>query len=105
VFLVSSVETLYLILFFAGLSAACFWPSIQSYAADCLNVDATMLFILLSCAGIPGIAFISWLMGMIGDAASLRASFAVVPAFFAVLAAIVYLDHRLHRSHLKSRSA
>jgi MFS family permease len=44
-------------LFLVGISIAVYWPSIQSYAADRLPVESTSLFILLSCAGIPGFAF------------------------------------------------
>ena len=96
VFAVGSLGGFYLLLFAAGLSVACFWPSIQAYAADCLDVDATMLFILLSCAGIPGFGFASWLMGIIGDAAGIRASFVVIPFFFAILLAILVIDSSRH---------
>ena len=48
----------------AGLGIACLWPSLQSYAADCIHHDHTMLFILLSCGGIPGFALASWAMGI-----------------------------------------
>ncbi|NLX22760.1 MAG: MFS transporter [Phycisphaerae bacterium] len=89
---VQSLETLYTLLVLAGLSVACFWPSIQSYAVDRLPVEPTALFILLSCAGIPGFAFVSWLMGFVGDRAGLRASFFVVPAFFALLLFIVIVE-------------
>jgi hypothetical protein len=45
-------------------------------------------------------------MRMIGDSTSLRASLAVVPAFFAAPAGIIYLDHRLHiKLHIKLQSA
>ncbi len=92
VFAVGSLGGFYLLLFAAGLSVACFWPSIQAHAADCIDVDSTMLFILLSCAGIPGFGFASWLMGLIGDAAGIRAGFAVIPFFFAILLAILVVD-------------
>ena len=90
--LVESLLLLYVLLFAAGLAVACFWPSIQSYAADCLPVDATSLFILLSCAGIPGFAGASWLMGLIGDASDLRNSFLVVPALLAGLLLVMATD-------------
>jgi fucose permease len=96
VFAVGSLGGFYILLFAAGLTVACFWPSIQAYAADCLDVDATMLFILLSCAGIPGFGFASWLMGIIGDAAGIRASFTVIPFFFAILLAILVIDASRH---------
>jgi fucose permease len=98
VFAIASIAAFYIGLFAAGLTVACFWPSIQSYAADCLDVDTTMLFILLSCGGIPGFGFASWVMGVIGDYAGLRASFAVIPFFFLALLFIIVTDHRLHKS-------
>ena len=87
-----------MVLFSAGLSVACFWPSLQSYAADCLSVDTTMLFILLSCGGIPGFGIASWIMGIIGDSAGIRAAFAVIPVFLFILASIVWIDFLIHRT-------
>lgn len=72
-------------MFCAGLATACFWPSIQSHAAAEMDVDSTMLFILLSCAGIPGFGLVSWLMGVIADVADLRTSLLVLPALLVVL--------------------
>jgi fucose permease len=96
VFVVGSLGGFYVLLVAAGLSVACIWPSIQAYSADCLDVNPTMLFILLACAGIPGFGFASWIMGVIGDAAGIRASFAVIPGFFAALLAVLLLDWRRH---------
>lgn len=79
-------------LFLAGLSVACFWPSLQSYAADRLPVESTSLFILLSCAGIPGFAFASWMIGFVGDRIGLDSGFLVVPLFFALLAVLLGLE-------------
>ena len=99
---VESLGGFYVILFFAGVSVACFWPSVQSYAADCLDrVDSTMLFILLSCAGIPGFGFASWLMGIIGNRAGIRAGFAVIPFFFLALTLIIVIDHQIHRRRVR----
>lgn len=98
VYMIGTLVGFYVCLFFAGLTVACFWPSIQSYAADCLKADATMLFILLSCAGIPGFGFASWLMGVIGDLTNIRTSFAVIPFFFLMLVIIIAADHRVHRA-------
>ncbi|WOO43087.1 MFS transporter [Rubellicoccus peritrichatus] len=80
-----SLWLLYGLLFLAGLSVASFWPSIQSYAADRLPVETTSLFILLSCAGLPGFAFASWLLGYIGEHAGLTWSFGTVPILFLLL--------------------
>ena len=64
---VSSLWAVGLVFTFAGLGIACLWPSLQSYAADCIPKDETMLFILLSCGGIPGYATFVWGMGWIVD--------------------------------------
>ena len=102
VYVVGTVGGFYVVLFGAGLSVACFWPSLQSYAADCLSVDTTMLFILLSCGGIPGFGIASWLMGIIGDSAGIRAGFAVIPVFLCFLASIIWIDFLVHRTSLQS---
>lgn len=80
-------------LFLAGLAVACFWPSLQSYASESLPVESTSLFILLSCAGIPGFAFASWMIGFIGDEAGLKAAFFIIPLFFCLLAVMLGIDH------------
>jgi fucose permease len=51
-----------------------------------------MLLILLSCAGIPGFGFASWLIGIIADTAGLMAGFAVIPFYFLALAVIMMAD-------------
>lgn len=84
----------YAVLFLTGLAIACFWPSIQSYAADCLDVEVTSLFILLSCGGISGFAFASWTMGWIGDFAGLRISFSLIPALLLLLAVLFGREKR-----------
>ena len=82
---VDNLTGLYGVLVLAGLSIACFWPSLQSYAADHIPIDHTMLFILLSCAGIPGFGLTCWMMGRIGDMGGLRVSFLLIPVIFALL--------------------
>ena len=79
------------LLFFAGVATAPFWPSVQSYCADRLHeTDKTMLFILLSCAGIPGCGFFTWLMGYIGNlSCGLSGAFYLVPACYLVLALLI----------------
>jgi fucose permease len=83
-----------LLLFAAGLSVACFWPSIQSYAADRIEADHTSLFILLSLAGIPGFGAVPWVMGMIGDRWGLRAGFFILPFLFLVLLVLLVIERR-----------
>jgi len=65
---------------------------VQSYCADCMpESDTTMLFILLSCAGVPGCGFFAWLMGVIGNhsANGLANAFYLVPACYILLAVII----------------
>lgn len=90
--LIETVELLLGALFLAGLSIACFWPSIQSYAVDRTPLDSTALFILLSCGGIPGLGFASWIMGIIGERAGLNASLYVVPVFLGLLALLAIAE-------------
>lgn len=91
---IESLNQLYVVLFLAGIAIACFWPSIEAYAGDRMPVDLTALFVLLSCAGIPGFALASWLMGYIGDQHGLRASFSIVPVMLAGLSVLVWLEGR-----------
>lgn len=88
--------TAVLLLFGGGVACAALWPSIQSYSVDRLKVDATALFILLSCGGIPGFAFSAWLMGFIADSVSLRVSFWCLPILFGILL-VLLLRERLPR--------
>lgn len=101
---VSSVGVFLPVLFLAGLCVACFWPSIQSYSADRIPRDPTSLFILLSCAGIPGFGFASWIMGLIGDRAGLSTAFYVVPAMFAALLAFALIERAAGLRSAGSRS-
>ena len=91
----NSREALFIVLFFSGLSIACFWPSIQSYSAERTSLETTSVFILLSCAGITGFAFVSWVMGMLGDKIGLNQAFFIVPALFAVFIILYFIERRL----------
>ena len=52
-----------------------------------------MLFILLSCAGIPGCGFFTWLMGCLGDqTGDLRLAFYLVPGCYLTLAVLIGFD-------------
>ena len=92
--LLTSLWVLFALLLLAGIATAPFWPSVQSYCTDCLpETDTTMLFILLSCAGIPGCGVFTWLMGYIGDqTGDLRSAFYLVPACYLTLATLIGLD-------------
>jgi fucose permease len=82
------------LLFLAGIAAAPLWPTLQSHCADRLpEVDSTMLFILLSCAGIPGSGFCIWLMGFLGNqTGDLSKAFYLVPVCFCVVVLLVGYD-------------
>lgn len=105
--LAGSLWSFFALLFLAGLATAPFWPSLQSYCADCLpGTDTTMLFILLACAGIPGCGFFTWLMGLIGNlSGGLGTAFFLVPACFLVLGVLVGLDWLYHRGKGTARPA
>ncbi|RKX43086.1 MAG: hypothetical protein DRP64_08750, partial [Verrucomicrobia bacterium] len=63
------------------------------------EADTTMLFILLSCAGIPGSGFFTWLMGFIGNrTGDLSTAFYLVPACFLGLALLIGYDGIVSRS-------
>ncbi|MBT3375445.1 MAG: MFS transporter [Lentisphaerae bacterium] len=84
----------YGLLLAAGIATAPFWPTIQSYCADRLpGTDTTMLFVLLSCAGIPGCGFFAWLMGYVGDrSGSLSHAFWLVPGCFLTVTVLIAVD-------------
>ncbi len=91
---VTTLGLFLVLLFLAGLATAPFWPSVQSRCADRLpQVDTTMLFILLSCAGVPGCGVLTWLMGVLGDGPTgLGGAFYLVPACYLLLAGIMAWD-------------
>ena len=93
-FFIASLTTLYLFLFGMGLCIACLWPSIQSYAGAELDVDPTVLMIFLSCLGLPGYSSATLLMGIIGDAKGLQASFIIAPVYLAVALVLIVLEKR-----------
>ena len=84
----------YILLLFAGFATACFWPTILAEAAEHLSFDATMLFVVLACFGIAGFGTVPWIMGVIGDTASLKAGFAVIPGLFIGLIVVLAITRR-----------
>ncbi|MDQ8199870.1 MFS transporter [Pelagicoccus enzymogenes] len=90
--LTDSMWALYLNLFFAGISMACFWPTLQSYAVDRMECDPTSAFILLSCGGIAGFASVTWTMGLVGDWVGLRASFWIVPSYLGIMVLLLCVE-------------
>jgi fucose permease len=94
-FWINDLPTLYLFMFFMGLTIACYWPSIQTYAARVLPVDPTVLMIFLSCFGIPGASLSPLLMGIIGDNFGLRTSFVVAPVSLLLLVLSMSVEGRI----------
>jgi len=84
------LPVLFVLLFLCGIGSAPFWPSIQSLCVDRLpQLDSTLAFIILSCAGVPGCGFFTWLMGLAGDHFGLARSFVLVPASYLIMVALV----------------
>ena len=78
--LVTNLWCAYLLFLLLGVSCAPLWPSTQSYCTDRIpELDSTVVYIILSCAGTPGCGIISWLLGKLGDHFSLRISVLLVP--------------------------
>ena len=88
----NSMTIFYILLILAGLFTACFWPSIQAFAAEELPVDSTLLFIFLSCFGIPGFGFAGWIIGIVGDELGLGFAFFTVPIFFTILWISIFIE-------------
>lgn len=89
---ISGIMVFFVLLFGAGLSVACYWPTIQSYGSQTLNVDDTLLFIYLSCFGIPGFGLTPVIMGALGDAYDLRTAFMLVPFFCLAMLIVMGID-------------
>lgn len=80
------LPVLYLLLFLSGLCVGPFWPALQVYCTDRMpTLDPTLVFIYLSCAGIPGCGFFTWLMGAAGDCWGLKRAFLIEPGTLALL--------------------
>lgn len=89
-----SLHGLFILLFISGVCTAPLWPSIQSFCSDRMpNADTTMLFILLSCAGIPGCGTFTFLMGFLGNQGhGLGPAFYLVPFCFAAIVLLLKSD-------------
>lgn len=96
-FLITNLLSLYLFLFIMGLTIACLWPSIQSWGGRQLKVDATLLMVFLSCFGMPGISTTTLVMGIIGDAKGLRASFIVAPICMALIVILMSIENKFSK--------
>ena len=80
--LITNLILFAVLLFFAGIATACFWPNILAVAAEDLDTDATILMVFLAVFGVAGFGFIPWVMGMIGDNMDLKSSFLLIPVCF-----------------------
>ena len=101
-----NVWVFFVLLFVAGIASAPYWPSVQSYCSDRMpEVDTTMLFILLSCAGIPGCGICTWLMGLIGKASGdLRVAFYIIPTCYLILSLLMIFESRGRKAQKKPTS-
>lgn len=88
----AALGLLLFLLLLSGFASAPFWPSIQSLTVDLHpRLDSTMIFILLSCAGVPGAGIFTWLIGVLGDKAGLTLSFLTVPTCYIIMTLLVLL--------------
>ncbi len=85
-----SIYLFYILLFASGLTIAPYWATIQALSIKLVDGDPTLLFILLSCAGISGFGSASWIMGLIGDSYGLQNSLLLIPAFFLLLSIVLF---------------
>ena len=100
---IDSASGVMILLFFTGLASAPFWPSVQSYGVDRLpHLDSTTLYILLSCAGVPGCGVLSVVMGKVGDLWGLRAAFLLVPICYLILGVLIAGDYFIIRKQQKT---
>ena len=80
------IGIIFVLLAVTGSLIAPFWVSIQSYCTVCMpEQDDTMIFILLSCAGIPGMGVAAWLMGVLGDSIGLTLAFLLAPVSYLIM--------------------
>jgi len=84
---------LFVLLFLGGICVGPFWPVCQVYCTDRLpQLDPTLIFIYLSCAGVPGCGFFTWLMGISGDRWGLRNAFLIEPATLVLVALMLTVE-------------
>ncbi len=95
---VDSLILFFILLLLSGIASAPFWPSIQTYAVDRLpDKDSTMMYILLSCAGIPGCGFFTWLLGYTANiSGNLSTPFYIIPGCFIVIFILIFSDYLLN---------
>ena len=79
---VTSLPAFYTLLLLAGITTACFWPTILAVAKDSMKADSTILMVLLAVVGVAGFGLIPWMMGIVGESIDLKAGFLLIPACF-----------------------
>lgn len=73
----------------AGLTVACFWPTLLAIATEVLDDTSTAMLALLAAAGIFGCALFPWVLGLLGDAFSLRVGLAMLPVAMVLLSLVL----------------
>ena len=94
------VATVCVLLVLAGVGVGPFWPCIQSACVDKLQLNATQIYIILSCAGIPGCGIFTWLQGTLGDVSwiGLRHSFFLMPISILVMTLLLVAAFRSRKA-------
>ena len=100
----SNLFEFYLSISLAGIATACFWPTILAKAKSSLNVNITILFIMLASTGVIGFGVTPIFMGIIGDISSLRFSFFIVPAAFVLLLFILIIERKIITKNIRIKS-
>jgi fucose permease len=93
----------YGLLALAGLAVACFWPTILAEADDYMQVNTTILMVLLACVGIVGFGLTPWIIGLIGDSSELKSGFAIIPLLFIGLVGLLLVERKLSKKEIKRR--
>lgn len=98
-----SLNELYAVTALAGFSIATIWPTLQVCCVVRLpKLDSTLLYVYLSCSGIPGAGIAVLLMGMAGDRIGMERSFYLVPVLTGIFLAIL-LPEALFRRLFRRR--
>ena len=95
-----NVLTVCVLVTLAGVGVGPFWPCIQSVCVDKLQLDSTQIYIILSCAGIPGCGIFTWLQGTLGDIRwiGLRNSFFLMPVSILIMTLLLAAAFRRKRA-------
>ncbi|MBE6385859.1 MAG: MFS transporter [Lentisphaerae bacterium] len=89
----TSLYLAYFLFLLLGISCSPLWPSSQSYCTDRMpELDSTVVYIILSCAGTPGCGLLSWLLGKFGDMFSLRISVLLVPLCLLIFVSLLLFE-------------